>query len=115
MKIKIISIISIFFLLLNTNVYAWMISPSSEDLRISRENLQKHRATIIYIPAIDKIVEKYSWNKIFLRKLSFQILRAKAKLTSKHITTNKQRYVLAILQYLDIQVNLALYKIYKSK
>jgi len=115
MKFKIIYILSLLFLLLNTNVYAWMINPSQEELRTSRENLQKHRATIKFVPAIDKIVEKYSWNRIFLRKLSFQILRAKAKLTSKPIVTNRQRDVLAILQYLDVQINLALYKIYKSK
>ena len=115
MKIKIISILSILFLLLSTNVYAWMVQPSYEDFKKSRENLQKHKSTIKFVPAIDKIVEKYSWNRIFLQKLSYQILRAKAKITSKPIVTNRQRDVLAILQYLDVQVSYALYKIYKSK
>jgi len=112
---KILWIILVFILLINTNLYARMIQPSSEDLRISRENLQKNQATIKYVPVIDKVVETYSKNRVILSKLSFQILRAKAKLTSKPIRTIRQRYVLAILNYIDLQVSLALYKIYKTK
>jgi len=92
-----------------------MVQPSSKELQTSRENLQKDKSTIKFVPAIDKIVETYSSNKRMLSKLSFQVLRAKAKLTSTPIVTNRQKQILAILQYLDVQIKLALYKIYKMK
>jgi len=113
--IKIIWFFLIFTLLINTNLYAWLVQPSSQELKTSRENLQKNKSTIKFVPAIDKIVEKYASNRLFLRKLSYQILRAKAKITSKSIKTNRQRDILAILNYLDVQISLALYKIYKMK
>jgi len=112
---KIIWVLIIFIILVNTNLYAWMVRPSTQELTTSRENLQKNKSTIKFVPAIDKIVETYSSNRRTLSKLSFSVLRAKSKLTSKPIVTNRQRDILAILQYLDVQIKLALYKIYKTK
>jgi len=111
---KIIWSFIVFIILINTNLYAWMVQPSSEELRVSRENLQQDKATIKFVPAIDKIVETYATNKFTLAKLSFKVLRAKSKLTSTPIKTNRQRNILAILNYIDIKIKLALYKIYKN-